>query len=113
MDPLGILVELQSLARVNLLHSLDCHAQQNQNYRKHNLSLRGMFGTLQVLLYSQLVRNFELLIFPCRMYRFYVDNFYCWTQILSGLLQTGLYVDFLYYYFVSLKEGKKFTELPV
>lgn len=47
------------------------------------------------------------------MYRYYVDDFYCWTQILSGLLQTGLYVDFLYYYFVSLKEGKKFTELPV
>jgi hypothetical protein len=47
------------------------------------------------------------------MYRYYVDDFFCWTQVLSGLLQTGLYVDFLYYYFVSLKEGKGVIELPM
>jgi ER lumen protein retaining receptor len=47
------------------------------------------------------------------MYRYYIDDFYCWTQILSGLLQTALYVDFLYYYFVSLKDNKPVIELPM
>ncbi len=47
------------------------------------------------------------------IYRFYFDDFYCWTQILSGVLQTGLYVDFLYYYFQSIKEGKQVIELPM
>jgi hypothetical protein len=32
---------------------------------------------------------------------------------LSGVLQTGLYVDFLYYYFMSIKEGKQVIELPM
>ena len=47
------------------------------------------------------------------MYRYFVDDFYCWTQILSGILQTGLYVDFLYYYFISLKEGKGVIEVLI
>ena len=47
------------------------------------------------------------------IYRYYFDNFYCWTQILSGVLQTGLYVDFLYYYFQSIREGKQVIELPM
>lgn len=47
------------------------------------------------------------------IYRYYVDDFYCWTQILSGVLQTGLYVDFLYYYYVSVREGKPVIELPM
>ncbi|CDW90306.1 er lumen protein retaining receptor [Stylonychia lemnae] len=46
-------------------------------------------------------------------YRFYIDDFFCWTQILSGILQTGLYVDFLYYYFKSIGEGKQIIELPM
>ena len=37
----------------------------------------------------------------------------CWTQFLSGMLQTGLYADLLYYYVKSIREGKKFTGLPV
>ena len=47
------------------------------------------------------------------IYRYYVDDFYCWTQILSGVLQTGFYVDFLYYYYVSVREGKPVIELPM
>ena len=47
------------------------------------------------------------------MYRYFVDDFYCWTQILSGVLQTGLYVDFLYYYLISIKDGKGVVELPI
>ena len=47
------------------------------------------------------------------IYRYKVEGFYCWTQILSGTLQTGLYVDFLYWYYVSLKEGKSVIELPI
>ena len=43
-----------------------------------------------------------------------MEDFLCWTQVLSGVLQTGLYFDFLYYYFASLKEGKPVKyELPV
>jgi hypothetical protein len=48
-----------------------------------------------------------------RFYRFYVDDFFCWTQVLSGILQTGLYVDFIYYYFKSIGEGKQIIELPM
>ena len=47
------------------------------------------------------------------IYRWRTEKFYCWTQILSGSLQTGLYVDFLYWYYVSLKEGKSVIELPI
>ena len=47
------------------------------------------------------------------VYRFYVDDFYCWTQILSGLVQTALYGDLLYYYFQSIKDGKQVIELPM
>ena len=47
------------------------------------------------------------------IYRWKVDGFHCWTQILSGTLQTGLYVDFLYWYYVAVKEGKPVIELPI
>lgn len=46
-------------------------------------------------------------------YRWKVDGFHCWTQILSGTLQTGLYLDFLYYYYDAMKEGKSVIELPI
>ena len=39
------------------------------------------------------------------IYRYQVDGKYCLTQILSGLLQTGFYCDFLYRYYVAIKEG--------
>jgi hypothetical protein len=49
-----------------------------------------------------------------RIYRYQVEDFLCWTQVLSGTLQTALYFDFLYYYFMSVKEGKPVKyELPV
>jgi len=47
------------------------------------------------------------------IYRWQVEGFFCWTQVLSGSLQTGLYVDFLYQYYVSMKEGKPVIELPI
>ena len=48
------------------------------------------------------------------IYRYQVEGFFCWTQTLAALLQTGLYIDFLYYYFKSVKEGKPVRyELPV
>ena len=50
----------------------------------------------------------------CRIYRYHYEDFFCWTQTLAAVLQTGLYVDFLYYYFQSVKEGKPVRyELPV
>ena len=30
------------------------------------------------------------------VYRYHYENFFCWTQSVAALLQTGLYVDFLY-----------------
>ena len=45
-------------------------------------------------------------------YRYETEGFYCWTQILAGLLQTGLYMDFLYNYFKALKSGKGREDLP-
>lgn len=48
------------------------------------------------------------------VYRYQVEGFFCWTQTLAAVLQTGLYIDFLYYYFKSVKEGKPVRyELPV
>uniref|UniRef100_A0A7S3IKW6 ER lumen protein-retaining receptor n=2 Tax=Strombidium inclinatum TaxID=197538 RepID=A0A7S3IKW6_9SPIT len=47
------------------------------------------------------------------VYRWQVEGFFCWTQVLSGTLQTGLYLDFLYNYYVSMKEGKPVIELPI
>lgn len=48
------------------------------------------------------------------IYRYQYEDFFCWTQSVAAVVQTGLYVDFLYYYFKSLKEGKPVRyELPV
>ena len=46
------------------------------------------------------------------IYRYTMDGQYCWTQIMAGTLQTGLYVDFIYYYIISVKEGKGAVSLP-
>ena len=49
-----------------------------------------------------------------RIYRYQTEGFFCWTQTLAALLQTGLYCDFLYYYVKAVKEGKPVRyELPV
>ena len=45
--------------------------------------------------------------------KYFAHDMYSWTQILSGVLQTAVYADLLYYYFVSLKEGKDKMELPL
>ena len=47
------------------------------------------------------------------IYRYQVDGKYCLTQILSGCLQTGFYCDFLYRYYIAIKEGKSVIELPL
>lgn len=81
-----------------------------ENITSHYVATLGLYRFFYVLnWYFHLYR----IILLCRIYRYYVDDFYCWTQILSGLLQTALYVDFLYYYFVSIKEGKQVIELPI
>ena len=50
----------------------------------------------------------------CRIYRYQTEGFFCWTQTIAAIVQTGLYVDFLYYYAKSVKEGKPVRyELPV
>ena len=58
--------------------------------------------------------EFLLCFTVCRIERYYEEDYFCWTQTLAALLQTGLYIDFLYYYFKSVKEGKPVRyELPV
>ena len=49
-----------------------------------------------------------------RIYRYQTEGYFCLTQTLAAMLQTGLYIDFLYYYAKSVKEGKPCRyELPV
>ena len=68
----------------------------------------GKFGHVSILLVVLTI------IFLPRIYRYQVEDYLCWTQVLSGSLQTALYFDFLYYYFLSVKEGKPVRyELPV
>ncbi|KAF5180072.1 Er lumen protein-retaining receptor [Thalictrum thalictroides] len=46
------------------------------------------------------------------IYRYFVEpRFGRWISVISGLLQTGLYVDFFYYYFLSWKNNAK-LQLP-
>ncbi len=33
------------------------------------------------------------------IYRYYTEHVYCWTSIITGILQSLLYADFLYLYF--------------
>lgn len=51
------------MARITRLHPPDCHAQQDQNHREHHVSLRGMPGSIQILLYLELVCIHDL--FSC------------------------------------------------
>ena len=49
-----------------------------------------------------------------RIERYHTEGYFCWTQTLAAVLQTGLYIDFLYYYVKSVREGKPVRyELPV
>lgn len=47
-------MELHSMVRINRIHPSNRDAQQNQIDREHNLSLRCMPRSLQILLHSQL-----------------------------------------------------------
>ena len=47
------------------------------------------------------------------MYRYYMNHHIFWTQVLAGILQTGVYGELLYYYFKSVREGKPRMELPL
>ena len=68
---------------------------------------------VQILLHPQLVSTLAL-TFECRVYRYYDEDFWCWTQFLAGTLQTVLYLDFLYYYYVAMRDGKPVNySLPV
>lgn len=78
-----------------------------ENITSHYVAALGLYRFFYILnWYNEVFDKY-------RMYRYYVDDFFCWTQVLSGVLQTGLYVDFLYYYFLSIKEGKPTIELPM
>lgn len=55
-----------------------------------------------------------VILFLYRIYRYQYEGFFCWTQTMAAVVQTGLFADFLYYYFKSVKEGKPVRyELPV
>ena len=46
------------------------------------------------------------------IYRFMTEpNYRQWIVWISGVLQTGLYIDFFYYYFQAWKNNKK-LQLP-
>ena len=46
------------------------------------------------------------------IYAYFAYDFFIWTNVLGGVLQTALYMDFFYYYFVSKREQGKF-KLPI
>ena len=55
-----------------------------------------------------------VILLSYRIYRYQYEGFFCWTQTMAAVVQTGLFADFLYYYFKSVKEGKPVRyELPV
>ena len=80
-----------------------------ENITSHYVATLGLYRFFYILNWYA----FRLILICYRVYRYFVDDFYCWTQIVSGVLQTALYVDFLYYYAISLKEGKTIIELPM
>lgn len=44
------------------------------------------------------------------IYRYFTEpNYRQWIVWLSGVLQTGLYVDFFYYYFLAWKNNRKLS----
>lgn len=52
-------------------------------------------------------------IFVRRIYLYFAENNICWTSLLAGLVQTLLYVDFFYYYIMSIRKGKSTVTLPL
>ena len=46
-------------------------------------------------------------------YRYFLNLHIFWTQVFSGVLQTVVYAELLYYYFKSIREGKPRMELPL
>lgn len=77
---LGVCLVFFPLARGACFCSLDHHAQQNQNNRKHDEPLRRMSRTLPLLLHPQLVSVSEQgLTLLFRIYRYQAEDFFCWT----------------------------------
>ena len=46
-------------------------------------------------------------------YRYFMNLHIFWTQVFSGIIQTAVYAELLYYYFKSIREGKPRMELPL
>jgi len=46
------------------------------------------------------------------IYRYYTEHTYCWTSIITGILQSLLYADFLYLYFRNIKNTLN-SDLPL
>ena len=114
---MGDSLELLSLARGTRFHPLDHHALKDPHYRKLDQSICGDARPVPLFLHTQLVSQTAIstnILFKYRVYRYQTEGFYCWTQLLSGTLQTILYADFLYQFYKSVKDGKPVRyELPV
>ncbi|PWN49351.1 putative ERD2-ER lumen protein-retaining receptor [Violaceomyces palustris] len=54
---------------------------------------------------------YRALYIPNWVYRYFTENTVDPISVLSGLVQTGLYLDFFYIYFTKVMKGEKF-ELP-
>ncbi|EPQ26738.1 uncharacterized protein PFL1_05717 [Pseudozyma flocculosa PF-1] len=54
---------------------------------------------------------YRALYIPNWIYRYFTENTVDPISVISGLVQTGLYLDFFYVYFTKVMKGEKF-ELP-
>jgi len=54
---------------------------------------------------------YRALYIPNWIYRYYTENLIDPIAVVSGIVQTGLYLDFFYVYFTKVLQGQKF-ELP-
>lgn len=72
--------------------------QTVENMTSHYIGCLGMY------------RFFYLLSWA---FRYYMNHHIFYTQVFSGILQTGVYGELLYYYFKSMREGKPRMELPL
>jgi len=61
--------------------------------------------------YLALLGAYRVLYIPNWIYRYFVEELVDPISIISGLVQTGLYLDFFYVYFTKVLQGQKF-ELP-
>ena len=88
---------LESLAFIPQIIMLNS-SQIVENISSHYMACLGMYRFFYILTWVQ---------------RWQTKGDYCMTQILSGVLQTALYLDFLYWYVQAHRQGKSCVELPI